>query len=79
MVHKKKILEKYANAKLTGKKPWEIRKNDCNYQVDDWIKFTVIDNETKEPTGRTYSSKIKYIFEGGEYGLEKGFCIMTLD
>lgn len=78
MIHQKKILEKYANAKKNYLKPWEIRKNDCNYKVGDWIQFIVIDDETKEPTGATYSSQIKYILHGGEYGLEKGYCIMTL-
>lgn len=77
MIHNKKILEKYANAFISGLKPWEVRKNDCNYQVGDSIKFTVI-NEQGEPTGRTYTSEITYIFHGGQYGLEKGFCIMTL-
>ena len=79
MEHEVKILEQYANRNHEGKKPWELRKNDRNYKVGDWIRFHIIDDETKEPTGFSYRRKITYLFEGGEYGLEKGFCIMTVE
>ncbi|UZR95922.1 DUF3850 domain-containing protein [Chondrinema litorale] len=79
MEHEITILKKFAKANHKGVKPWELRKNDRNYKVGDFIKFHVIDDETKEPTGFIYRRKIKYLFEGGEYGLEKGYCIMTLE
>lgn len=50
----------------------ELRKNDRDFKVGDTIEFTIIE------TGCKYSRDIIYIFEGGEYGLEKGFCILTL-
>lgn len=34
-VHKLKILPEYYNAQIEGKKNFEIRKNDRNYQVGD--------------------------------------------
>lgn len=79
MEHEVKILEQYANINNEGKKPWELRKNDRNYKVGDWIRFHIIDDETKEPTGFSYRRKITYLFKGGEYGLKKGFCIMTVE
>ena len=79
MEHEVKILEQYANLNNENKKPWELRKNDRNYKVGDWIRFHIIDDETKKPTGFSYRRKIIYLFEGGEYGIEKEYCIMTLE
>lgn len=79
MTHELKILEQYANNNREGKKPWELRKNDRNYKVGDWIIFHIIDDKTKQPTGFIYKRKITYLFEGYEYGLKKGFCIMTVE
>lgn len=72
MTHELKILPKYAAAQMGGLKPWELRKNDRDFKVGDIIKFTIIGRDV------TYSKVIKYIFKGGEYGLEEGYCIMTL-
>ena len=38
-----KILKEYADAKVKGLKPFEIRKNDRDYQVGDLIRYKVID------------------------------------
>ena len=73
MNHKLKIKQEYADKYYQGIKPWEIRKNDRDFKVGDTIYFTVIE------TGKIYSRKITYLFEGGAYGLEKGYCIMTLE
>jgi DNA-directed RNA polymerase subunit E'/Rpb7 len=71
-IHELKIKQEYAIEYYAGRKPWELRKNDRNFKVGDTINFTIIE------TGCMYSRKIEYIFEGGEYGLEKGYCILTM-
>ena len=43
-----KILKEYADAKVKGIKPFEIRKNDRDYQVGDLIRYKVIDDKGKE-------------------------------
>ena len=43
-LHELKIKAEYANAKLKGIKPFEIRLNDRNYQVGDIIRYTCIDS-----------------------------------
>lgn len=70
--HELKIKQEYAIEYYAGRKPWELRKNDRNFKVGDTINFTIIE------TGCKYSRDIEYIFEGGEYGLEKGYCILTM-
>ena len=71
-IHKVKIKQEYAKAYYEGLKPWEIRKNDRGYKVGDTIEFEIIE------IGGRYQREILYLFEGGEYGLEEGYCIMTL-
>tara|TARA_R110002167_G_scaffold362821_1_gene582399 strand:+ start:76 stop:312 length:237 start_codon:yes stop_codon:yes gene_type:complete len=77
MKHEIKILDTYASEHLKGIKPWELRKNDRNYKQNDTIEFTVVDY-ANTPTGVKYLRKIKYLYEGGVYGLQDGFCIMTI-
>jgi len=72
MTHELKIKLEYAIDYYDGKKPWELRKNDRNFKVGDTINFTIIEN------GLKYSRDIIYIFEGGQYGLEEGYCILTM-
>jgi len=69
-----------------GKKKWEIRFNDRNYQVGDWIRL----NETAytgeemkagkplEYTGREITFEIEFIFRGPQYGLKDGWVIMSV-
>lgn len=76
--HEKKILHRHAQKHFQGLKPWELRKNDCDYKVNDLINFNVIDDSGKSK-GFSYKRKIKYLYEGTEYGLKQGFCIMTLE
>ncbi|WP_323027976.1 DUF3850 domain-containing protein [Gelidibacter japonicus] len=77
MIHKIKIHEKDAKEHLRGVKPWELRKNDRNYQIGDDIEFTIVDAYNK-PTGHIYTRRIIDVFHGGVYGLQNGFCIITL-
>lgn len=75
--HELKINQDYAIANDRGEKPWEIRKNDRNFIKGDTITFKVIDCNGVQ-VGQ-YDSEITYIFYGGEYGLDEGYCIFTLE
>lgn len=72
MIHRVKIKQEYAEAYYNGLKPWEVRKNDRNYKVGDTIEFQIIES------GNKYQREIIYIFEGGVYGIQEGYCVMTL-
>jgi len=77
MTHEIKIHSTYANEHLRGVKDWELRKNDRDYKEDDFINFTVV-TERNNPTGMTYKRKITNVFHGGVYGLQDGFCILSI-
>ena len=90
MEHKLKILPQYLESIVEGTKNFEIRKNDRNYQVGDtlilkeWVDREIrqVEDITIEAspyfTGLEITKEITYILEGGQYGLEEGYCILGL-
>ena len=77
--HAIKIKEVYFKAVLSGEKTFEIRKNDRDYQVGDIIHFVPVDDECGMIIPHDPNAyKITYVFHGGEYGLEEGFCVFGI-
>lgn len=88
-IHCKKIKKEYYQEIVNGNKTFEIRKNDCDYQVGDLIKFEVIDEDLPGnyaawgiQNGWKYENalwKITYILQDvPEYGLKNGYCIFSI-
>lgn len=73
--HFLKILPEYFNEVQKGNKTFELRKDDRDYQVGDYIILQEFENGAY--TGRECGSyKITYILRNcPEYGLMNGFCI----
>lgn len=66
----------YYQAVEKGLKKFELRKNDRNFQVQDWLHLEETVDGTK--TGRTLNPiEIKYIFHGGRFGLAEDYCILS--
>ena len=74
--HELKILPEYYKEVLAGKKKFEIRKNDRNFKTEDTVKL----REFKDGkyTGNYVKAIIDYIFYGGSFGLEEGYCILLI-
>lgn len=49
MTHELKIQKQWADAKLAGEKPFEIRRNDRGFQKGDTVRYKVVDPKTGEP------------------------------
>lgn len=77
MEHFLKIQKQYFNSVLSNEKTFEIRKNDRDYRVGDKLILSEI-YENGFQTGRLLIVKITYILFGPCYGLEAGFCIMSV-
>lgn len=79
-LHELKIKRKYFDAILEGKKTFELRKNDRDYQVGDLIWFIVVSDYGSHDGlkhGETY--QITYILNNvPEYGLDKDYCILGI-
>jgi len=77
MEHICKIKSMFFPDVLSGKKPFELRKNDRLYSVGDKLVLFETDDAEKE-TGNTAIMKVTYILNGPFYGLMDGFCIMGI-
>ena len=77
MKHELKILPEYFNSIIFGNKRFEIRKNDRDFKVGDVLKL--MEYTDGNYTGNFIQREIIYIFHGdGNYGLEKGYCVLGL-
>ncbi|MBO7713932.1 MAG: DUF3850 domain-containing protein [Methanobrevibacter sp.] len=74
-IHRLKILPEYYDAVVSGIKNFELRKDDREYQVGDFIVLQEYDG--KQFTGRETGFQIRYILRNcPEYGLMDGYCII---
>lgn len=71
--HELKILPIYFQAQLEGKKNFEIRKNDRNYNVGDLLLLEEYNPETQEFTGREIAVKVTYITD---YQQRDGYVVL---
>lgn len=76
MTHELKILPEYYEAVALRRKTFEIRKNDRDFKAGDTLVLKEWDGE--KYTGREVSRYVNYILYGGQYGIEKDYCIMNL-
>lgn len=83
-IHRLKTLAPYWERIQQGDKTFEIRKNDRDFQVGDILELELIEN--KHDPVMSYSmppmiikARVKYLFSGGQYGLEIGYCIMSIE
>lgn len=77
-LHELKIEHKYLVEVAAGRKTFELRKNDRDYQRGDLVEFSVILKD-----GQILKSKVLYVItyvlkDVPEYGLADGFCIFSI-
>jgi hypothetical protein len=86
-VHKLKTWARYFDAVADGRKTFEIRRNDRAFQTGDILELEKIDNDP--PYGYMYNlgerfkiitiqKRITYILQGGQFGIEPGYCVLSL-
>lgn len=74
-IHELKISPKYYDAVISNIKHFELRKDDRDYKVGDFIVLREYENG--EYTGRETRFQIEYILRDcAEYGLMDGYCIL---
>ncbi len=76
VIHELKIKPVYYNAILSGEKKFEVRNDDRHFEVGDSIKLNEYDEDTY--TGRSSLYNITYKLDGGRYGIEKGYCVLSI-
>ena len=75
MVHSVKIEPQHYEAVKNGTKTFEIRKNDRDYRVNDYIALNEYDNE--HYTGRSLLCKITYIISDERF-CKEGFVTLAI-
>lgn len=78
MIHEVKLLKEYYNEVFMGRKTFEVRKNDRNYQTGDTLILNEWDNDKQEYTGRKMARNVLYILVGGQFGIEEGYVVMAI-
>lgn len=59
--HDLKVDPIYFMSLYDGRKPFELRKNDRDYKVGDWLHLMEFDRVTKSYSGRFVNAEITYI------------------
>jgi hypothetical protein len=77
-IHELKTHSEYYNAVFMGYKTFEVRHNDRGFNVSDVIILNEVDEKTGEYTGRKLARNITYILQGGQFGIEKGYVILSI-
>ena len=76
MQHELKILPQYFKSVKEGAKTFEIRTNDRGFKVGDTLILE--EYEKGHYTLERIRKEVAYILEGGQCGLEEGYCILGL-
>lgn len=61
-----------------GNKPFEVRKDDRNFQVGDILHLHDYDPDEDSYSGNMCHRVITYKLEGGQFGVEKGYCVLGI-
>jgi hypothetical protein len=78
MIHSLKTWQPYFSDLVLGKKNFEVRKNDRDFQVGDVLHLLEWNPLTKEYTKDNVIREVTYILEGGNFGIELGYVVMGL-
>lgn len=86
--HELKTWPDYFVAVLEGRKKFEARRNDRNFQVGDrlrlneWEPADSIHSSLGEYTGRVVEVEVTHILhgsDGNKFGVVDGFCVMSIN
>jgi hypothetical protein len=77
--HEVKTWPIYFQAARDGKKPFEYRYNDRDYQVGDILVSREYEPTTKSYSGRVDKYRITYMVNGDQFGIPEGYVIMTVE
>lgn len=81
VVHTVKCDPDFFDDVRTGRKPFEVRKDDRNYQKGDMLCLVEFDRIKARFTGRVILRKITYVLNATQYadGLQPGYSVLGLD
>lgn len=78
MIHELKVWPEYFRPIWLEEKKFEVRKNDRNFQRGDGLQLKEYDPKKKKYTGREEYYEVTYILYGPDFGIKKGYCVMSI-
>lgn len=82
MIHALKIEKQYFEAVASGRKTFELRNNDRNFAVGDFLALNEVTREINDPTDTVYTGRcclveVDYILDSEVY-LQPGFVALAI-
>jgi hypothetical protein len=77
--HILKCWPKYFEQVFQGDKNYEVRRNDRDFKKGDIIILREYNNDSQEFTGREVPVTITNITHGGNFGIDKDFCVLGIE
>lgn len=81
MTHSLKCWPSYFEDVRSGRKPFEVRKDDRDpmFREGDWLVLNEF-NPTGDGfyTGRSFTRRVTYVLPGDQFGIEKDYVVMGL-
>ena len=77
-VHELKCWPSPFQALCKGKKTFELRENDRDYQEGDFLILDEWDPQAAAYTGDRLTVTVTYILIGPAFGLPEGYCVMSV-
>lgn len=78
-IHELKKWPEFFDAVWRQEKLFEVRKDDRNFQVGEYLMLQRFDPETGDFTGDELMTKITYKLSGGQFGIEPGYCVLGIE
>lgn len=78
-VHKLKVWSEFMTDLINGNKTFELRFNDRNFQIGDYLSLMEYDKFNKVYLDRLLLVKVTYILGGSSFdAIKKGFVVMSI-
>lgn len=76
--HELKTWPVYFDALWEGRKRFEARRDDRGFSVGDTLWLREYDPESGDYSGDELWFEVTYILRGGGFGVQEGYCVMSL-
>lgn len=75
--HDLKVIPPYFDEVLSRKKKFEVRKNDRDFRVNDYL--VLLDDDKGRYTGNSCGAYVTYVLHGPAFGIEEGYVVMSIE
>lgn len=81
--HELKTIDRYFDAIASGEKTFEVRRNDRAFQTGDILVLQRVASRgpgswSYDHSAKAIRKRITYLLQGGQFGIEPGFCVLGL-